>query len=207
MRGQRRRDGGSLPLHDAEIIVMATGSVPRFDGVQWASPEEPAVVTGAGRLVSSWQVIDRHDPFSGPAVVIDDHGHYEAIAAAERLLDDGADVTFVTRHSGLAPRVEPMLETAPALARLYHTNRFSLFTRHLLTRVDGDRAHIRPLDGGASRDLAAELVVFVSVNRALDELADVARGVGEEVHVIGDALASGDPRGAIANGNQVSSAI
>ena len=55
---------------------------------------------------------------SGRAVVVDDHGHYEGIAAAEQLVEDGAEVTFVTRHSTFAPRVDAMLETAPALGRL-----------------------------------------------------------------------------------------
>ena len=38
----------------ADVVMIASGSAPRLDGVQWAAPAEPAVVVGGGRLVSSW---------------------------------------------------------------------------------------------------------------------------------------------------------
>jgi 2,4-dienoyl-CoA reductase-like NADH-dependent reductase (Old Yellow Enzyme family)/thioredoxin reductase len=196
-----------LAERGADVIMIATGSLPRLDGVQWAAPGEAAVVTGTGRLVSSWDVLAHETMFSGRAVVVDDRGHYEAIAAAERLVEDGAHVTFVTRHSAFAPLVEAMLETAPALGRLRRTNRFTLATRHVLTRVDGDHVRIRPVDGGSSMDLPAELVVFVSANRALNNLAAAAPGVDAETFVIGDALAPRDLKSAIHSGNEASFGI
>ena len=84
---------------------------------------------------------------------------------------------------------------------------YCLATRHLLTRVDGKRVWITSIDGGTNRQLAAELVVFISANRSNNELADVARGIDVAVHVIGDALAPGDLHSAIASGNEASLGI
>src|SRR3546814_14038068 len=40
------------------------------------------------------------------AVVFDDVGHYEAIAATEYLISKGLDVTFVTRFEVVAPQLD-----------------------------------------------------------------------------------------------------
>lgn len=197
----------SLGEQGADAVIVATGSIPRLDGIQWAAPGEPATVTGGGRLVSSWEVIGRDAPLGDTAVVVDDHGHYEAIAATEHLVELGARVTFVTRHGSFAPRVDATLETGPALGRLQPTGRFSLATRHVLSRVRGNRAQIRSLDGGADRDLPADIVVFVSANRPVDELADVARETEADVFVVGDALAPRDLRSATDSGNQAALVI
>src|SRR6185437_4065639 len=98
---------------------LATGASPRLDGIQASNPGEPI------RGVERANVISANDLFAAVgrdwgrnAVVVDDVGHYEGIAAAEHLIAQGLAVTYVTRHTSFAPGVETALMTEPALQRL-----------------------------------------------------------------------------------------
>ena len=65
----------------------------------------------------------------GSALVFDEVGGYEAIGAAEFLLQQGADVTFVTSLDSFAPQMMAIGVGVPAMQRLQATGRFRLLTQ------------------------------------------------------------------------------
>jgi hypothetical protein len=175
-----------------DVVIVATGSMARVDGVQVSNPGEPILVRDGGRLLSS------HDLFLEPgrspgksAVVIDDLGHYEALAVSEHLVQQGLDVSFVTRHKAIAPLSEPALMVEPALQRLAGRS-FRAFTRSRVLMLDGQQAIVAPTylaaaDGVGQVTVPADTVVLVSRNQPCRDIADALDGSGIDVRLAGDA--------------------
>jgi 2,4-dienoyl-CoA reductase-like NADH-dependent reductase (Old Yellow Enzyme family) len=175
----------------ADAVILATGSTPRMDGLQISNPAEP--IEGFERP----NVLSSHDLFLNPprtgggnALVIDDAGHYEGISAADQLIALGFSVTFITRHAAFAPGVEPSLTTTPALQRLTRGG-CAMLTRTRAISIDDDGVVIGPIymprEGPHVTRVPADLVVFVSMNRANRDLLEQLSARGVAASAIGDA--------------------
>jgi 2,4-dienoyl-CoA reductase-like NADH-dependent reductase (Old Yellow Enzyme family) len=194
-----------------DAVIVATGSVPRMDGVQMANPGEPLQGMEQRHVKSSWDVLSDPKAIENveSAVVIDDLGHYEAIAVSEYLVTRGIKVNFVTRHIAFAPLAEPALMTEPALRRLGQQN----FRQHLRSRVvciDSDEVLVGPTYSSTAEVvsiLPAQLVVFVSVNRCVRELHDELRGQVPQVELIGDARSPRQLQQAMLEGYRAGAAV
>ncbi|MYI36172.1 MAG: hypothetical protein F4118_07050 [Acidimicrobiaceae bacterium] len=172
-------------------MIVATGTTPRMDGYPIATPGEP--IRGFERS----NVVSIHDLLSAPArswgasaVVVDEIGHYEAIAAAEYLIAKGLAVTFVTRHISFAPLLETTFTNVPSLQRLEQGN-FQLRTRSRLVSVDDQGALIaptyQPAGGNALERVAADTVVMVGINQPNRALHDELAASGIEARLVGEA--------------------
>ncbi|HEY3657606.1 MAG TPA: FAD-dependent oxidoreductase [Steroidobacteraceae bacterium] len=174
-----------------DAVIVATGSIPRVDGVQISNPGEPIQgIDNPNVLSSSDLLLGATGNLGRSAVVIDDLGHYEAVGCAEFLAERGLEVAYVTRHSSLAPFVAGAQMVEPALKRLALTR----FAAHLRSRVlsvnngwvDVCPIYIEPAASHITR-LAADTVVFVSANRADCALYDALRAKHCNVQIAGDA--------------------
>jgi 2,4-dienoyl-CoA reductase-like NADH-dependent reductase (Old Yellow Enzyme family)/thioredoxin reductase len=189
-----------------EHVILATGAEPRVDGIQLSHPGEPMAGAGLEHVISSNELFSRQKVTATSALVVDDTGHYEALAAAEHLIAHGASVTFITRHTSLAPgmegphMVEPFLERMAGKPFTYHVN-----TRVL--RVDGQSAAIQSIHGGTVQSVNADLVVFVSLNRPRDELMTALEAAKIPYSLAGDVRSPGFLVAAVAQGHRVASAI
>ena len=195
-------DAALVEAEAPEVVVIATGSLPRMDGVQFGLPGVPACGTRLPHVMSS------HDLLLGPqqdevrhALVLDDTGHLEAAAVAEYLVAKGAAVTFVTRHAMMTPYIETTLRTVPILERLYRGN-FTLLVRHQLVAIVEGRAIVRPTQSESEREVLADLVVLVTPNAPLRDLYDEVRHTHPRVWIVGDAHAPRDLQTAIAEGHR-----
>lgn len=194
-----------------DTVIVATGSMPRMDGVQMSHPGEPAQGMEQAHVKSSWDV------FSDPkvieqvrsAVVVDDLGHYEAIAVAEYLVTRGIKVHYVSRHVAFAPLAEPALMTEPALRRLAQGD-FQLHLRSRVTRVAADAVSLSPTylpDSAVTSDLPADLVVFVSANRCVQDVHAALRGQVPQLELIGDARSPRQLQQAMLDGYRAGAAV
>ncbi|MNF30086.1 NADH oxidase [compost metagenome] len=195
----------------ADALIVATGSMPRLDGVQSANPGEPVQGMEDPRVKSSWEVLSEPGiaAHARTAVVIDDLGHYEAIAVAEYLITRGIKVNYVTRHASFAPHSEPALMTEPALRRLGQGD-FQLHVRCRVTAVEADGVRIGPtyLPGSVStQKVPADLVVFVSANRSLRTLFDDLRNQLPWVEAVGDANSPRQLQEAMREGHRAGAAV
>jgi 2,4-dienoyl-CoA reductase-like NADH-dependent reductase (Old Yellow Enzyme family) len=183
-------DVDDIVAEGANAVIVATGASPRMDGVQLSNPGEPIAGVDQPHVISSNGLFEgvRKD-LGKTAVVIDDMGHYEGVATADYLLSRGLDVTYVTRHATLAPRIGPFLMIDAALQRMDKGH----FRQRLRTRaiaIDEDGVTVAPVyaaeGSNVGEKLAADTVVLISLNRPNRGLYDelVARGV--EARVVGD---------------------
>jgi 2,4-dienoyl-CoA reductase-like NADH-dependent reductase (Old Yellow Enzyme family)/thioredoxin reductase len=194
-------DADAVRAENADHVIIATGSMPRVDGFQMAVPGEPATGIDQAHVISSTDLLTDPNRKLGPtALVLDDVGHYEAVAAAEHLIEQGVAVTWVTRFSAFAPRVEAFNRSIPALQRL-HQGSFELLARHQLVEVQKGTCLVKPLEGAKPRSISADLVVMVQPATPLRELYDELQGGVKGLSIVGDAATPRDVQVAIAEGH------
>lgn len=172
-----------------DAVIIATGSMPRMDGVQHSNPGEPIQGVDAPNVLSSNDFLaDRRNWKGANAIVLDDNGHYEALGIAEQLVTEGADVTFVTPFKQLAFKVENALMVEPALERIAAADgKFTLLMRHRIRALDGETAEIAPTYSGPSFTVPAETAVLVTPNMPLRELYEELGGKVATLAIVGDA--------------------
>jgi hypothetical protein len=198
---------------DPDVVVLATGSTPRMDGLAAAAPGQPPTGVDLPHVRSSHEIFDIDRSLLGDdAVVFDDLGHYEAIGVAEHLIELGLRVTFVTSLNGFAPAMEHPQRSAAALGRLRRGGAFSVMTRSRLAVIARDSCEIRDLDADMPVQVKADTVVLVSANRPNDALLTGLRAAAErtgrpEIRIVGDALAPRDLLVAIAEGHTAGRSI
>ena len=188
-----------------DAVILAAGSTPRMDGVQISNPGEPIEGFSGLRVVSSHDIFTMADRDWGKnAVVVDDLGHYEAVAVADHLQSRGMAVTYVSRHAAFAPLVETALMTEPALQRLSR-GAFDLHLRARVLSAGNEGVRIAPTYLPPSREntqlVAADVVIFVSANHANRDLYEPLREGGMDVHIVGDANAPRSLQPAIREGH------
>ena len=171
-----------------DAVILATGSLPNIDGTQYLTPGYCARGHDRPEVISSHTLLmDRSNRNWGKrALVFDDVGHYEAIAAAEFLIEKGVAVTFATSQSSFAPKLETSLSAEPALKRLAAGD-FTFIPYAQLLAVEEKSAHVGLRYGGAPRHVEADTIVWVGHNSANRELRDALADAPFSVSVVGDA--------------------
>jgi len=180
-------EGTDVLAMNPQVVIVATGSLPRMDGRQYLSPGHVCTGMDQRHVMSSHDLLtetSRRSWGGMHAVVYDDVGHYEAIAAAEFLIAHDVAVTFVTGHASFAPRLEASLSALPALERLA-TGDFNLITYARLEAIGEQHVRIA-LRYGGTLEIAADTVIFVSHNACNRELLDALEGFAGEVFAAGD---------------------
>ena len=189
-----------------DYIVLATGAEPRVDGVQLSHPGEPFEGEQLRHVISTNELFADPNCQATNALVVDETGHYEALAAAEFLISKGASVTFVTRHYSIAPRMEGPHMIEPFLERVADKP-FTFHERTRVLKVDGQSAVIKSIHDGPETTINADLVVHVSMNRPRDELIPAIEESGISFSCVGDAVSPRFLVAAVASGNAVGRSI
>ncbi|PWE29412.1 oxidoreductase [Maritimibacter sp. 55A14] len=171
----------------ADVVVLATGSLPDENGIQRWMPEADRLPgLEAGRVFSPEAVMRREARLGEAVIVYDEGGHWRGCGTAWHLAEQGHRVTLVTPDpmvgAGIA-RTSADLPLRQRLARLGAT----LLPEHLVTRWHGDGATLRNLLDGSETRIAATALVMSTTNRAFDPLsADLA---DLDIRMIGDCVA------------------
>jgi 2,4-dienoyl-CoA reductase-like NADH-dependent reductase (Old Yellow Enzyme family)/pyruvate/2-oxoglutarate dehydrogenase complex dihydrolipoamide dehydrogenase (E3) component len=174
----------------ADAVIVASGSKAGADPSSVAAPGVPAKVLTGARVVDARDLLaGEADHHGSTAVVVDDTGLYEAAAAAEFLLEAGASVTYVTRHSQFAAGLEMIARAEPTWQRLRAHGRIELLTDVHVTEAGPGTCTVRPLRGGQDRVLVADLVVVAGYRLPVNE---VGLPSAVETVTVGDARS---PRG------------
>ncbi len=196
---------------EADTVIVATGAMPRMDGVLGSHPGQPV------RGIAQPHVISSSDLFLTPprelgksAVVIDDVGHYEALATAEHLIGKGLSVTYVTRLREFAPAIQLALMNEPFLTRM-RGRPFQYKVRTRAIAIEGRHIIVGPAhltdDTADTEMLPADTVVFVSHNRPNRELQEALAGRHGDVRVVGDANSPRFLEAAIREGHIAGAAV
>jgi NADPH-dependent 2,4-dienoyl-CoA reductase/sulfur reductase-like enzyme len=195
-------DADAVLAQDADKVVVATGSLPRMDGVQFGEPGIPLPGHDLPHVVSSTDLLlGPARDWGKSAIVLDDVGHYEAIAAAEFLIAKGVAVTYVTRLPAMTPYVDTTMRTVPALERLYQGD-FQILVRHRLVEIQPGVTTVQPFQSQKPRRIDADTVVMITPNQPMRGLYDELRQLHRDISLVGDALAPRDLQAAIAEGHR-----
>jgi 2,4-dienoyl-CoA reductase-like NADH-dependent reductase (Old Yellow Enzyme family) len=171
-------------------VIIATGTTPRYDGFQVSTPSVPIPGWDLPHVHNSWELFGVGGKFdiTGPAVVFDDTGTFEAISVADVLLKAGVHVTMISRLEQLGQNVPfPPVTVGAARERLMSSD-FDFIGGHYLRGIAPDEVEIGVLFTDRVRKVAARTVVLVSFNEPNRELANElgARLSNVKVHMIGD---------------------
>jgi len=194
----------------AESVIVATGSFPRMDGIQHSHPGQPIRNFERKNVISSFDLFMQPPANLGKtAVVIDDVGHYEGIAASEHLINAGLSVTYVTRLRMFAPQAQGPLMVEPFLTRM-RGKPFEYLIRHRAVEFTEDEVLISPThftDDADLRRLPADTIVFVSANAPNRELFTALSDRNTDVRVVGDANSPRFLQSAIREGHLAGASI
>jgi len=195
-------DADDIVAEGADTVILAIGAdlEPPLSQVQF--PVDAIAQEADARVISSIDLFaDRSADHGRSAIVVDETGHYEAIACAEQLLDQGLSVTYVTRHKLFAPGVDIALRTQSALERLYARGDFTLRVGTRLIAVRGREADIAPNFGSEIETVAADTVVWVPIRPGQTDLAEELYAHGISAIRIGDMVAGRNLQTAIREGH------
>jgi NADPH-dependent 2,4-dienoyl-CoA reductase/sulfur reductase-like enzyme len=185
----------------ADVVLVATGGVPRRDGVQSARPGQLPYGLDAPGVVAPMEALALTAEQAGSAaVVVDDIGDYAAIGISEYLLELGLDVTLVTPFNSLAGPIDATFRPLSALARLGRTERFRVLPTSMLAGVTDGAAVVTFLPSSTDSTVPADTVVLVTRMRPANALLGELEQAGIPAVAIGDAATPRNFRTAIADG-------
>ena len=190
-----------------DAVIVATGSLPRRDGIQRMRPALRVEGVTLPHVLTPLEVLGGDLDPPRRAVVFDDLGNYEAIGSAELLLDRGTEVVFATSFAELAPDLFRSFQRDVVAEHLGRHDGFRLETRSSVERATASSVTLRNIDSGRADEVAAELLVLVTGFDPQDALASELEPLGVEVHVVGDALAPLLMPHAFASGREAGAAV
>jgi 2,4-dienoyl-CoA reductase-like NADH-dependent reductase (Old Yellow Enzyme family) len=185
----------------ADVVIIATGAMPRMDGIQFKLPGIPAQGVDKPHVVSSVDVLT--GAYKNPgrsALVFDDVGSYESIAVTEHLIDKGLSVTFATGFAQFAPIAEMWTRASPALDRI-NKGRFKLLTRMHLTEVRQGECELTALHGDVRETVPADTVVLILSREPMPAFYQELRDAHIDFVLVGDAKAPRDFQAAVREGH------
>lgn len=168
-----------------DLIIAATGSVPRSGVRQMARPGETVRGASLTHVVSSREVLDLA-ACPATAVVVDELGDYEALGVTELLVEGGTHVTFVTPFASVGLLIDATGRPASALGRLRASGRFTALPLSMLIAVTESAADIEDVLGHTVSTHRADLVVMVT--RAEPARPAWLETIGVPVEYVGDAV-------------------
>ena len=180
-------------------VVIATGSTPRRDGFQLATPSIPVPGASLPHVFTVWDVLGfgGRATIGATAVVFDDTGTFEAVSAADVLAAAGASVTIVSRHDQLGANIP----YPPATVEASRERLFAAGVRFVPTMALRSISPTSVTAVGLGTEMVvsypADTVVLASYNEPNRDLADLLVGQAFGVHVIGDAAGTSSIQAAI----------
>jgi 2,4-dienoyl-CoA reductase-like NADH-dependent reductase (Old Yellow Enzyme family) len=201
-------DADDIAAEQADDVILAIGADPEPPLRQVQFPAEDFAREPDARIVSSIDLFgDRKRDWGARALVVDEIGHYEAIACAEYLMGRGAAVAFVTRHKMFAPGIDIALRTQSALERLHAAGDFTLLVGSQLVVARAGSADVKPQFGSRIETIEADTIVFVPIRPGQGALAEALEARGVAAIRIGDALAGRNLQTAIREGHLAARAL
>jgi len=195
-------DADDVVAEDPDLVVIATGAIPRYDGRQVADPNVPVPGFDKPHVYAPYDLIANPPADLGSsAVVFDDVGHYEALATTDFLLDRGLSVTFVTGFTAPGRLLDQMSRVDTAFERFAKKGNFTVFARTALERIEDKACVIKPRYRSEPITVPADTVVFISPKTSshdlFHELQQRGFGADRQISMVGDALAPRDLQFAI----------
>ena len=185
----------------ADVVVVATGSLPDGKAFQRAMPEHDALPgIERGNVASAEDVMARIARPGKRVIVLDETANWKGAGVALTLAEAGHEVTVVTPAPAVMAEMARTAADIPLRARLRKLG-VTMLTDAVVREWHGDAATVQP-HGGAPLNLAADTLVVAATNVP-------ERSIGDELGIaaIGDAVAARTAVMAIYEGRKLGMSI
>jgi thioredoxin reductase len=173
--------------HSAQVVVVATGSLPDDTGFQRWVPQEAALPGIDAGGVWSPEAVMRREARLGDAVVLYDEGsNWRGVGTAWAMAEAGKRVTVVTPEAFVGKELS-RTSADGAVRRRLGTLGVRMLTEHRLVRWHGNGVTVRSFLTGEEEVIPASALVMATTNRAFDPLPETMPG--KVMHRIGDCVA------------------
>ena len=174
----------------ADHVVMATGSQPSGTGFQRQLPLQSELPGVHLPSVSSIEDVLSHQSRPGTRVVlIDDTGDWRGGGTAWWLAERGHEVVIVTSFPMVGHNVQRTSSDWRLRARLAELG-VTWRTESVVTEWTAEGARVRRFLGGPEEFVPADSLVLATINTPVTEVLDDVRGMLDDVHPVGDAVAA-----------------
>ncbi len=194
-------DADEAEAMGADLVIVATGSLPDGKAFQRAMPEHDALPgIERGNVASAEDVMARIVRPGKRVIVLDETANWKGAGVALTLAEAGHEVTMVTPAPAVMAEMARTAADMTLRARLRELG-VELLTETVIREWHGDAATIQPFGGPAQRRTADTLVV------AATNVSE--RAVGDELNapMIGDAVAARNAAMAIYEGRRLTMSI
>jgi len=182
-------DGAEVQAFGADVVIVATGSLPRETGFQKALPHVetlPGIETGNVWAVED--VMQRNARLGKRVLLLDEGGNMRGCGTAWKLAEDGHEVTLVTPDALVAKELQRTSADFPLRQRLAQLGvRFVL--ESAITRWSKEGATVQSFLDGSEQQIAADSLVLATPNMAEDSVVRELEGTGVAYLNIGDSAA------------------
>ncbi len=180
-------DEDDIAAHPAEVVILATGSLPDPEARQRWHPEAgPLPGLELGQVYAVEEVLRREARLGDTVMVLDEGGNWRGVGTAWALAEQGKQVILVTPDPFVGKEIARTSADGPARGRLARAGARFL-TEHVITRWHGNGASVRNLLTGTEETLAASALVVATTNQAFDPFPETF--AGKQTHRIGDCAA------------------
>ncbi|KAA3632543.1 MAG: oxidoreductase, partial [Proteobacteria bacterium] len=191
----------------AEVVLLATGSLPAETGFQKALPGVPRLPGYDPTRVFSVEDVMRGAARLGRRVVVlDEGGNWRGCGTAWKLAEDGHEVVLVTPDPLVGKELQRSAADFPLRQRLARAGVTFLVDAAIREWSESGAEVISLLDG-ATRHLRADNLVLATVNTAFDELSRALPGYSGDLYSIGDCVAPRQAAFVIHEGRKVGLSI
>ncbi|OYU19966.1 MAG: oxidoreductase [Rhodobacteraceae bacterium PARR1] len=180
-------DVDDITAHPAEVVILATGSLPDPEAHQRWLPAAGALPgLDNGGVWSPEDVLRREAKLSDTVIVYDEGGNWRGVGTAWALAEQGKQVVIVTPDAYVGKEITRTSADGPARGRLARAGA-KFLTEHVITRWHGNGATVRSMLTGAEETIAASGLVMATTNIAFDPFPETFPG--KTTHRIGDCTA------------------
>ena len=180
-------DADEIAAHPADVVILATGSLPDEKGFQRWLPHEPTLPgIELGGVWSPEDVMRREARLGESIVVYDEGGNWRGVGTAWALAEQGKKVTVVTPDAFVGKEIARTAADGPARKRLANLG-VDFVTEHCVARWHGNGVTLRSLLTGIEKTLPASGLVMATTNRSFDPWP--ATFMGKDSYRIGDCAA------------------
>jgi NADPH-dependent 2,4-dienoyl-CoA reductase/sulfur reductase-like enzyme len=180
-------DSDEIDAYPADVVILATGSLPDESAFQRWLPHEPHLPGHEIPGVWSPEAVMRREARLGDSVVVyDEGGNWRGVGTAWALAEQGKKVTIVTPDAFVGKEIARTAADGAARKRIAVLG-VTFLTERCLTRWHGNGVTVRNLLTGAEETLAASGLVMATTNRSFDPWPETF--ASKVTHRIGDCTA------------------
>jgi len=176
-----------IAAHPADVVILATGSLPDEKGFQrWLPHLESLPGIEAGGVWSPEAVLRREARLGDAVVVYDEGSNWRGVGTAWALAEAGKKVTIVTPEAFVGKEIARTAADGAARRRMAKLG-VKFVTESCLSRWHGNGVTLRNLLTGEEETIPASGLVMATTNRAFDPFPETF--AGKATYRIGDCTA------------------